>query len=228
MTGYAARADLLLLADGRFPAGGYAHSGGLEPAVKRGEVTGASDVAAFIEGRLRTTGLVAASFAAAACRLADTDRDPGDLTWLALDQELDARTPSPAQRDTSRQLGRQLIRALAAIDRKPGEEMLGSSPHFALALGLAHGRRGQHPGDAAVAVLYDAAASSAVAAVRVLSIDSFSTHGILARTTSLIDELAVAAVEGSTSLAALPATAGPLQDTYAQWHRQDRTRLFAS
>ncbi|MEU7048105.1 urease accessory protein UreF, partial [Streptomyces eurythermus] len=33
------RAALLVLADGRFPAGGHAHSGGAEAAVKAGRIT---------------------------------------------------------------------------------------------------------------------------------------------------------------------------------------------
>lgn len=33
------RAALLVLADGRFPAGGHAHSGGAEAAVRAGRIT---------------------------------------------------------------------------------------------------------------------------------------------------------------------------------------------
>ncbi|MGW1273782.1 hypothetical protein ACWD5A_34950, partial [Streptomyces sp. NPDC002491] len=41
------RAALLVLADGRFPAGGHAHSGGAEEAVKAGRITGAAGLEAF-------------------------------------------------------------------------------------------------------------------------------------------------------------------------------------
>ncbi|MGW1093813.1 urease accessory protein UreF, partial [Streptomyces sp. NPDC002596] len=51
------RAALLVLADGRFPAGGHAHSGGAEPAVEAGRIRNAEDLAAFCRGRLHTTGL---------------------------------------------------------------------------------------------------------------------------------------------------------------------------
>lgn len=58
------RAALLVLADGRFPAGGHAHSGGAEPAVEAGRIRNAEDLAAFCRGRLHTTGLTSAALAA--------------------------------------------------------------------------------------------------------------------------------------------------------------------
>jgi urease accessory protein len=57
----------LLLSDSRFPAGGHAHSGGVEPAVTAGTVSDLASLDAFLRGRLRTAGLVAAGLAAAAC-----------------------------------------------------------------------------------------------------------------------------------------------------------------
>ena len=56
-------ATLLLLADGRFPAGGHAHSGGLEAAVARSRVRDLASLRAFLDGRLATTGLVAGAAA---------------------------------------------------------------------------------------------------------------------------------------------------------------------
>ncbi|MFE0463567.1 urease accessory protein UreF, partial [Kitasatospora sp. NPDC058965] len=61
-------AALLLLADGRFPAGGHAHSGGVEAAVAAGSVTDAGSLEQFLVGRLHTAGLTAAGLAAAAAR----------------------------------------------------------------------------------------------------------------------------------------------------------------
>jgi urease accessory protein len=57
----------LLLSDSRFPAGGHAYSGGVEPAVTAGTVSDLVSLEAFLRGRLRTAGLVAAGLAAAAC-----------------------------------------------------------------------------------------------------------------------------------------------------------------
>ena len=57
----------LLLGDSRFPAGGHAHSGGVEPAVTAGTVSDLRTLEMFLRGRLRTAGLIAAAIAAAAC-----------------------------------------------------------------------------------------------------------------------------------------------------------------
>jgi urease accessory protein len=130
----------LLLSDSRFPAGGHAHSGGVEPAVTAGTVTDLATLEAFLWGRLRTAGLVAAGLAAAACARAGRAGHAGGETaaarrcprgentgadgwdqrsvrydgvdlWDLLDGEADARTPSPAQRAASRRQGRALLRA---------------------------------------------------------------------------------------------------------------------
>jgi len=59
---------LLLLADGRFPAGGHAHSAGAEAAVVDRRVTDVNSLAAFVAGRVRSVGLTDAALAAAAAR----------------------------------------------------------------------------------------------------------------------------------------------------------------
>ena len=127
----------LLLSDSRFPAGGHAHSGGVEPAVTARTVSDLGSLELFLRGRLRTAGLVAAGLAAAACVRAVCSRGeppaggpaPGwenagadglsqrsvrytgvDL-WDLLDGEADARMPAPAQRAASRRQGRALLRA---------------------------------------------------------------------------------------------------------------------
>ena len=60
------RAALLILGDGRLPSGGYAHSGGLEQAIRQGWVSDIEGLRAFLRGRLHTTGLMNAAFAVAA------------------------------------------------------------------------------------------------------------------------------------------------------------------
>src|SRR6201995_2462518 len=60
-------AAVLMLADARFPAGGHAHSGGLEGAVTAGTVSDVASLELFLRGRLATAGVVAAGLAAAAC-----------------------------------------------------------------------------------------------------------------------------------------------------------------
>lgn len=55
----------LLLADGRFPAGGHAHSAGVEAAVADGRVVDTGSLEEFVRGRLWTAGLTEAALAAA-------------------------------------------------------------------------------------------------------------------------------------------------------------------
>lgn len=220
------RAALLLLADGRLPAGGYAHSGGLEPAIAAGHVADVADVERFLAGRLRTTGLVTATFAAASWRASRSDDPATELATLEV--ALDARTPSPAQRAVSRQLGRQLVRAVAAIAPRAQLDALDPRPHQPLALGVAFAELGLDPEDAALACLHETAAGPVAAAVRLLSTDPFATHGALARLGPLIDELTTEAVTRSRLPDDLPAHTGPLLDVGAERHRTSTTRLFAS
>ncbi|MCL9794866.1 urease accessory protein, partial [Frankia sp. AgKG'84/4] len=105
------RATLLVLVDGRMPTGGHAHSGGVEAAIIDRSLADLADLELFLLGRLHTAGVVAAAFAAATCHAlaipgpgpadaadpADAPADPADVL-ASLEAELDARTPSPAQR----------------------------------------------------------------------------------------------------------------------------------
>lgn len=217
---------LLLLADGRFPAGGYAHSAGLEPSIAREAVHDVTSLEAFLEGRVRTTGLVAAAFAAAAVT-ATTAQSAARLALL--DAELDARMPSPAQRATSRQLGRQLLRVLQAITTSPDLDLLDRRAHQPVTLGAGAAVLGLGPRDAALAVLHEAVAGPAAAAVRLLSLDPFHTHAILVRLGPLLDELADDAVCSSRGEPGdLPAWGSPLLDLAAEEHHRREGRLFAS
>jgi urease accessory protein len=119
----------LLLSDSRFPAGGHAHSGGVEPAVTAGGVTDLGSLELFLRGRLRTAGLVAAGLAAAACARTRRTAPAGNHDfWGEIDAEADARTPSRAQREASRRQGRALLRAArVAWPEDPGLAGLAAS-----------------------------------------------------------------------------------------------------
>ncbi|MFF2522876.1 urease accessory protein UreF [Streptomyces liangshanensis] len=222
------RAALLVLADGRFPAGGHAHSGGAEAAVKAGRIRDAGDLAAFCRGRLHTTGLTSAALAAAAA---------GGLDPLGLDEAADARTPSPALRATARRLGRQLMRAARAT--WPGAELdalAAARPrgaHQPVVLGLTARSAGLTPADAAHCVGYETVSGPATAAVRLLSLNPFEATAVLARLAPELDEVAARATEYAERAAregpdALPAASGPLADITAESHATWPVRLFAS
>ena len=54
---------LLLLADGRFPAGGHAHSAGVEAAVRYGDVVDDATLERYLQARLASTGVTDAAMA---------------------------------------------------------------------------------------------------------------------------------------------------------------------
>lgn len=217
-------AALLVLADGRFPAGGHAHSGGAEAAVKAGRVTDAASLGAFCRGRLHTVGLTAAALAAASA----AGHDP-----LELDEAADARTPSPALRRTARRLGRQLMRAARATWPCPELDALAAArtkgAHQPVVLGLAARSAGLTPLDAAQAAAYENISGPATAAVRLLSLDPFEAAAVLARLAPETDDVARRAAEAARGdLAGLPAASAPLLDITAEAHAAWPVRLFAS
>lgn len=220
------QAALLLLADGRLPAGGYAHSGGLEAAVAAGRVTDIAGLEKFLIGRAETAGLIAAAFAAAACARAGRN----DLSSLSeLETELDARIPSLALRKVSRDLGRQLRRAMNSIHPHPYFSALGPAPHQPVVMGVAAAVFGLGPRDAALAILHENNAGAAAAAAKVMRVDPFDVHAILARATDRLDRLAgKAAAVADGPPAELPAPGSPLTDIAAEHHRRSDVRLFAS
>ncbi|GEC05609.1 urease accessory protein UreF [Streptomyces spinoverrucosus] len=222
------RAALLVLADGRFPAGGHAHSGGAEAAVKAGRVTGAASLEDFCRGRLHTAGLVSAALAAAAA----LGVDPGEL-----DAAADARTPSPALRLAARKLGRQLLRAARAT--WPSDELdavareFPKGAHQPVVLGVAARAAGLGAVDAAYCAAYESVSGAASATVRLLSLDPFDATGVLARLAPEMDRVADRAVEVARGVVdagvdVLPAASAPLLEIGAEVHAGWGVRLFAS
>jgi urease accessory protein len=211
-------ATLLLLADGRLPSGGHAHSGGLEAQVSAGRVRDVHGLGGFLRGKLATAGLVTASFAAAACRRTGQ--------WRDLDAGLDARTPSPALRKASRAQGRALLRAGRAMWPVAA---VGRDVHQPVALGVLAAAAGLTPTEAAVAAAHGTVTGSASAAVRLLGLDPYEVHGLLARLAPDCDRIAADAAERSGDpVDLLPAAGAPLLDIGAELHATWEVRLFAS
>ncbi|AQZ62454.1 Urease accessory protein UreF [[Actinomadura] parvosata subsp. kistnae] len=222
------RAALLVLADGRFPAGGHAHSGGAEAAVTARRVRDVASLREFCRGRLHTAGLVAAGLAAAAA----AGYDP-----LLLEEAADARTPSPALRQAGRRLGRQLLRAARAAWPSPELDALAAArprgAHQPVVLGLAARSAGLTPLDAAYAAAYESVSGPVTATVRLLRLDPFDATAVLARLAADLDHVAAGAAEAAQrvpadGVAALPAASAPLLDITAEQHVMRPARLFAS
>lgn len=232
----AASAALLMLGDGRLPAGGYAHSGGLEQAISRGWVRTAADLLCFLRGRVHTTGLINASFAAAAQHRSRAAASQDGLeglraALLELEQELLARTPSPALRSTGRDLGRMLLRSLRSISpqQAPVIDAAGPVQQQPLAYGVVSAALGLDARHAAGVVMYDTVASPAVSAVKLMSIDPFAAHRCLAELAGEMDEVTDRAVaQADRDPPELPVAGAPMSDLFAELHTHHDQRLFAS
>jgi urease accessory protein len=185
----------------------------VEQAIAAGIVHGPATLTAFLRRRLHTAGAVAAGLAAAAC-------GAGATTLARLDEEADARTPSPALRTASRAQGRGLVRVGRRAWPSPAWDDLPERPHHPLVLGVAAHAAGLPPRDAAAAAAYLAVSGPATAAQRLLAMDPLAVAALTARLAAEID--AVAAVDG------VPAAADPLLDLLAEVHAARQDRFFAS
>lgn len=219
--------DLLVLADGRLPAGAHAHSSGLEAAVEAGDVRDAAGLQSFLDGLLASAAATSIAVAAAACQ---AWRDGNHQRLLELDAEESARTPSAALRAASRAQGRQLLRAATAI--WPGAEPatlppLPHGPHLALAQGVAAGRLGLTALDAGRLAAYHAVSGPATAAVRLLGLDPFTVHRVVAEAVASAEPLAQSAAQAGAT-GELPAGAAPLLEIGGEVHRTREIRMFAS
>jgi urease accessory protein len=214
---------LLLLADGRLPAGGHVHSGGVEQAVDTGRITDLASLGAWLVERTATLGAVEATLAAAAVLHGE---DPDRLV-----AEADARNPVPALRDAARARGRALVRVaegafgpldVPARSRDPGLPL-------AVATGVVVAALGHGPREAAVLVLHGGVAEPAQAAVRRLGLDPVGITRVLARLGPTIDATAeVAAACATMPSTAWPAPATPAFDLAAVTHAARDDRYFAT
>lgn len=187
---------LMLLADGRFPAGGHAYSAGAESACADGRIVDEATLASFVSGRLHTTGLTDAALGAAtvllvaACRSDDERRQ----ALAALDAEADARIAAPSLRAASRKLGRQLVRVAGRCwpDRTLGL-VASAAPggvHQAVALGAVGVAAGLSAEVVARLSLHHAVTTPAQAAVRLLGLDPFGVAAIAARLAPVAERIA--------------------------------------
>lgn len=216
----------LLLADSRFPAGGYAHSLGLEQAVSDG--LGVDGVAPFIAARLRLVARADAALSVAARRAAAA----GDDDELALlDDEHAARCPSPVLRTTARRLGAQLLRSAATAWPCPTIEryraLSGSTPR-PVALGVVAAAAGLDDAQVATIALYDDAATVSSAALKLLGLDPADAARWVADLAPEIDAVARAIVCDERAIADQPPPAAVALELAAAVHAARMERFFAS
>jgi len=216
----------MLLADSRFPAGGYAHSLGLEQAVSDG--LGVGGVPAFIDARLRLVARADASLSVAARRAAAA----GDADDLAeLDDEHGARCPSPVLREIARRLGAQLLRSAATAWPSPlidGYRAASTTTPRPIALGVVGAAAGLDDREVATVALYDDAATVASAALKLLGLDPADSARWVAELAPQIDAAAraIGADERRIGEHEPPAAVGI--ELAASVHAQRRERFFAS
>lgn len=191
-------AALLQFGDGLFPAGGFAHSFGLETYAQQGSLRDAADldalIAAHLDGSVGPADAVAVALASRAARAEDV------AALADLDDRLDAMKCVPEFRAASVQMGRQTLRVAAAL----GEDRViaalasavaeGLTPgHHAVVFGAALGRAGATAAASATAYLHSTAALLVGAALRLISLGQVDGQRVLAAQRSRIARLATAA-----------------------------------
>ncbi|QEN14152.1 urease accessory protein UreF [Mycolicibacterium sp. ELW1] len=209
---------LLTLADSRLPTGGHVHSGGVEEAVTSRMVVDLETLEAYLRRRIRTSGLVTASVAAAVHR--------GDLAVADADAETDARTPSPAARLASRAQGRGLLRLARRVWPDPETgwswDAVGPRPHLAVTAGRVGAVSGLDPEQTALSLVYTTMTGTATAAQRLLALDPADVAALTFGLAQLCEDTADLAAKGLADLS------DPLLDELAQRHAQRERPLFVS
>jgi urease accessory protein len=202
MTGDPALLTLLQFSDGLFPAGGFAHSFGLETYVQDGRVRDRRDLERFVAAHL--DGSAGPADAAAAAIAVGIASRHDSQEWFALDARLDAMKTVPEFRAASRQMGRQALRIAAGLGDDPflaclaraveGEQ---AAAHHATVFGAAVGRGGADPERAASAYLYATAALLVGAGLRLIALGQLDGQRVLAAMRGRIERLARAAATAS-------------------------------
>lgn len=185
--------SLLQFSDGLFPAGGYAHSSGLETYAQEGRVCAPADVRAFIAAHLE--GSIARADGAALLRARLNAEDTA--CCIRLDASLDAMKPARGLREASAQMGKQTLRVACELAPHPclaafrAKVEAGETPgHHAVALGMTGHVMGWKPDELLPAYLYASAAMLVNASLRLAPIGQLNGQKILWQLQPLIERLA--------------------------------------
>ncbi|AFR49268.1 urease accessory protein UreF [Gordonia sp. KTR9] len=207
-------AMMLALADSRLPVGGHVHSGGVEQAITDGFIRTASDLAAFLYRRVTTSGLVAASVAAA---VAD-----GVLEVPRAQRETDARTPSSAARKASLAQGRGMVRLARRMWPDTDWSAHRPSTHLPVisgSIGAVSSLSGFHT---ALILVYTTMSGSATAGQRLLALDPADVSIMIAELGAECERVAAEAAVGLADLS------DPVLDIFAERHERQPMPLFMS
>jgi len=217
----------MLLADGRFPAGTYAHSLGLEQAVSDG--LRADGVPAFIGARLRLVAEPEARLSVAARRAALAGGGLAEVA--AVEDEWAARCPNPVLRESARRLGAGLLRSAAIAKPAPlidEYRAASSSTPRTVALGVVAAAWDVEDEELARIALYDDAATVASAALKLLALDPAAASGWVAGVADWIGATACVVAADNRPLAELPGPAAVGLELAASIHADRRERLFVT
>jgi urease accessory protein len=221
---------LLQFTDGLFPAGGHAHSFGLETQVLTGAVTDAAGLRAFLAAHLAgSAGPCDAVIAVRAGRAAGR----GDLdALLALDARADAQKPARELREASRQMGRQTLRVAAALLPSPvlaaffAAVDAGATPgHHPVVFGALGPAVGASDEEVAAAFLHSTAVVVVNAALRLLPLGQMEGQRLLRELGPRIASLARAAADPHSPE---PWAFAPGLEIAAMRHERLDGRLFRS
>jgi urease accessory protein len=192
--------SLLHFADSAFPAGGYAHSFGLEHYCQAGIVRDRDGLERFLLTQLEgAAGPCDATAVAGALRAFAR----GDLdACRRLDEALEAMKVVKEFREGSRQMGRQTLRVAATLTADPrlagylDDVNARRAPgHHAIAFGLTAGALGWGAEAAAVAFLYSTTALLVGAALRLMPMGQLEGQAVLWSLHPVIERVAREAAE---------------------------------
>ena len=203
------------LVDSAFPAGGFAHSFGLEAAWQQGEVNAAS-LPAFVRDAIAQAGHGGLPFVLAAFD------DPGSLALF--DARCDAFLRNPVANRASRVQGRAWAGTVARSF--PGAQVPSvGNRHFAPIVGATMKELGIERGDVARMFLFGTARGTLSAAVRLGIVGTNEGQRILADRSADLD----LAVQRCSDLAIDDAAqTSPLIDLWQASHDRLYSRLFQS
>jgi urease accessory protein UreF len=198
--------------------------------VATGHISSLAGLESYVKARLLTFGSLFAVNAVIAwdlaCRRAGEELDSA---INRLEQEVSARMPSQAQRDTSRAQGRQLLRLITRIGLNIDPVLASKDLHHGTALGVASNAWGIARHATAQVAVYTTLSGLIYAAPKLMP----TTPAAVAFALRKQEPVAKQVVAHALALAdlgfdAIPRWSAPLSDIAAQWHNEQTYRLFSS